>query len=479
MGTKYLGQYPSEEEAEEAIQRYIADPENFQVPLLQRPSGSGMITESDSNLGKRYLAHVSVNGKKVALGTYSSKEEAEEAIERYKADPENFDFAIRRTGTILKRNANSFQLSYKGEYLGIYPTHEEAEEGFKRYLEDPENYEKPALRPRFNQIRDDNGTLTHRECTECERMLPMSEFALHVGHNTGHRSSCKGCQNSTDERREFRAVINRDEDGNIIQRHCTKCKELLPVEQFSLNQAICKECCHERYEDTKHIQLEKQKERYLENREEFLERKKKRKEKRMQDPSYREEYLRKKKEYHQRVTKHRLRERRQNDEGFRILDNLRRRLNQAVNGVGEKSDNTIKLIGLSSGQDIIDYLRLKSPEYDDIELGKNDDGLVIDHYIPCEVFDMTNTEHQRICFHYTNLQLLRNTENSEKSDKIPPGFDLGTHIEKQRLQLERIKRENLSYTEVLVLQEMGEFVYTKGGQDWPRKGYHGSTSKRV
>jgi hypothetical protein len=479
VGTKYLGQYPSEEEAEEAIQRYIADPENFEVPLLQRPSGSGMITESDSNLGKRYLAHVSVNGKKVALGTYSSKEEAEEAIERYKADPENFDFATRQTGTISKRGDNSFQLYYKGEYLGIYPTHEEAEEGFKRYLEDPENYEKPALRPRFNQIRDDNGTLTHRECTECERMLPMSEFALHVGHNTGHRSSCKGCQNSTDERREFRAVINRDEDGNIIQRHCTKCKELLPVEQFSLNQAICKECCHERYEDTKHIQLEKQKERYLENREEFLERKKKRKEKRMQDPSYREEYLRKKKEYHQRVTKHRLRERRQNDEGFRILDNLRRRLNQAVNGVGEKSDNTIKLIGLSSGQDIIDYLRLKSPEYDDIELGKNDDGLVIDHYIPCEVFDMTNTEHQRICFHYTNLQLLRNSENSEKSDKIPPGFDLGTHIEKQRLQLERIKRENLSYTEVLVLQEMGEFVYTKGGQDCPRNGYHGSTSKRV
>lgn len=479
VGTKYLGQYPSEEEAEEAIQRYIADPENFEVPLLQRPSGSGMITESDSNLGKRYLAHVSVNGKKVALGTYSSKEEAEEAIERYKADPENFVFATRQTGTISKRGDNSFQLYYKGEYLGIYPTHEEAEEGFKRYLEDPENYEKPALRPRFNQIRDDNGTLTHRECTECERMLPMSEFALHVGHNTGHRSSCKGCQNSTDKRREFRAVINRDEDGNIIQRHCTKCKELLPVEQFSLNQAICKECCHERYEDTKHIQLEKQKERYLENREEFLEREKKRKEKRMQDPSYREEYLRKKKEYHQRVTKHRLRERRQNDEGFRILDNLRRRLNQAVNGVGEKSDNTIKLIGLSSGQDIIDYLRLKSPEYDDIELGKNDDGLVIDHYIPCEVFDVTNTEHQRICFHYTNLQLLRNSENSEKSDKIPPGFDLGTHIEKQRLQLERIKRENLSYTEVLVLQEMGEFVYTKGGQDWPRKGYHGSTSKRV
>ena len=485
VGTKYLGQYPSEEEAEEAIQRYIADPENFRVPLLQRPSGSGMITESDSNLGKRYLAHVSVNGKKVALGTYSSKEEAEEAIERYKADPENFDFATRQTGTISKRGDNSFQLYYKGEYLGIYPTHEEAEEGFKRYLEDPENYEKPALRPRFNQIRDENGTLTHRECTECERMLPMSEFALHVGHNTGYRSSCKGCENSTDRRREFRADIIRDENGNVVERHCTECKEMLYIEHFNteLRTGMCIKC-HKAYTQSRYIenrdeQLAKQKERYLENREEILELEKKRKEIRKQDPDYIEEQKRKKKEYHQRVGKHRLRERRQNDEGFRILDNLRRRLNQAVNGVGEKSDNTIKLIGLSSGQDIIDYLRLKSPEYDDIELRKKDNGLVIDHYIPCEVFDMTNTEHQEICFHYTNLQLLRNTENSEKSDKIPPGFDLGTHIEKQRLQLERIKRENLSYTEVLVLQEMGEFMYTKGGQDWPRKGYHGSTSKRV
>ena len=479
VGPKYLGQYPSEEEAEEAIQRYIADPENFAVPLLQRPPGSGIITESDSSLGKRYLAQVTVNNNRVSLGTYASKQEAEEAIQRYKADPENFDFAVQRKGTIHKKNDNSFQIYYKGKYLGVYPTYEEAEEGLKQYFEDPENYENPELRPKFNQIRDDNGTLTHRECTSCEQMLPMSEFALHKGQSTGYHSSCKGCQNSTDRRIEFRADIIRDENGNVVERHCTKCKEMLPVEHFNLTQPSCKECSHEKYEDTKHVQLERQKKRYIENREELLELEKKRKEIRMQDPSYRAEYNRKRKEYHQRVGRHRLRERRQNDEGFRTLDNLRRRLNQAVNGVGEKSDNTIKLIGLSSGQDIIDYLRLKSHEYDDIELGKNDDGLVIDHYIPCEVFDMTNTEHQRICFHYTNLQLLRNSENSEKSYKIPPGFDLDTHIEKQRLQLERIKRENLSYTEVLALQETGEFMYTKGGQDWPLKGYHGSTPKRM
>lgn len=486
VGPKYLGgQYTSEEEAEEAIQRYIADPESFEVPLRKRSRGSGLITESDSSLGKRYLAQVTVNNNRLPLGTYASKQEAEEAIQRYKADPENFDFAVQRKGTIAKRGDNSFQLTYKGKCLGTYYTHEEAEEGIKRYLEDPENYEKPALRPRFNQIRDDNGTLTHRECTICGQMLPMSEFALHVGESSGYRSSCKGCENSTDRRIEFRAVIIRDEDENVVERHCTQCKEMLSIEHFNTKHrtGMCIKCAtaHQAsyYNEHRDERLAKLKERYLENREEILDLEKKRQEIRMRDPSYRAEYKRKQKEYHDRVGRRKQRERRQNDEGFRTLDNLRRRLNQAIHGRGEKSDNTIKLIGLSSGQDIIDYIRLKSPEYDDIELGKEDDGLVIDHYIPCEVFDMTNTEHQRICFHYTNLQLLRNTENSEKSDKVPPGFDLNTHIEKQRLQLERIKRENLSYTEVLVLQEMGEFVYTKGGQDWPRKGYHGSTPKRV
>ena len=311
-------------------------------------------------------------------------------------------------------------------------------------------------------------------------MLPMSEFALHKGQSTGYHSSCKGCQNSTDRRIEFRADTIRDENGNVVERHCTECKEMLSIEHFNteLKTGMCIKC-HKAYRQSYYIehrdeQLAKQKERYIENREELLELEKERREIRMRDPSYRAEYNRKKKEYYQRVLRRKQRERRQKDEGFKTLDNLRRRLNQAVKGIGNKSDNTIKLIGLSSEKDIIDYIRLKSPEYNDIELGKENDGLVIDHYIPCEVFDMTNPEHQMICFHYSNLQLLRNSENSKKSDKVPPGFDLNTYIEKQRLQLERIKRENLSYIDVLVLQEMGEFMYTKGGQDWPRKGYHGS-----
>ena len=45
-------------------------------------------------------------------------------------------------------------------------------------------------------------------------------------------------------------------------------------------------------------------------------------------------------------------------------------------------------------------------------------GLHIDHIIPCDVFDLTDPEQQKICFHYTNLQLLPAKENIKKSNKL-------------------------------------------------------------
>lgn len=49
-------------------------------------------------------------------------------------------------------------------------------------------------------------------------------------------------------------------------------------------------------------------------------------------------------------------------------------------------------------------------------------GWHIDHIRPCASFDLANPEHQKQCFHYTNLQPLWWHENIAKSDKriIPP-----------------------------------------------------------
>lgn len=42
----------------------------------------------------------------------------------------------------------------------------------------------------------------------------------------------------------------------------------------------------------------------------------------------------------------------------------------------------------------------------------------IDHIKPCSSFDLTNSDQQKLCFHYTNLQPLWAKDNIRKSNKI-------------------------------------------------------------
>ncbi len=42
----------------------------------------------------------------------------------------------------------------------------------------------------------------------------------------------------------------------------------------------------------------------------------------------------------------------------------------------------------------------------------------VDHIMPCAIFDLTKPEHQKRCFHFSNLQPLFAEDNRAKSDKI-------------------------------------------------------------
>jgi len=137
---------------------------------------------------------------------------------------------------------------------------------------------------------------------------------------------------------------------------------------------------------------------------------------------YREEHIEKTKQYRlkhkkefRKYIREYLKKRKEVDINFKIICNLRVRLNKTIRN-NQKRGTTLLLVGCS-----IEYLR----KYLESQFKKgmlwSNYGLYgwhIDHIKPCCQFDMSKPSEQRKCFHYTNLQPLWAEENLRKSDKI-------------------------------------------------------------
>ena len=101
-----------------------------------------------------------------------------------------------------------------------------------------------------------------------------------------------------------------------------------------------------------------------------------------------------------------------NNMEFRILKNLRSRLNIALKG-SSKSAGMIKLVGCS-------IIQLKKFIENKFIVGMSWDNYGkwhIDHIKPCAKFDLTKLAEQLACFHYSNLQPLWALDNIIKGDK--------------------------------------------------------------
>jgi hypothetical protein len=64
------------------------------------------------------------------MGTYDTQKEAQEALERYLKDPEKFPKFYRNIGSV-RLKGNRWQLRYKEKHIGYYATQDEAEEARK------------------------------------------------------------------------------------------------------------------------------------------------------------------------------------------------------------------------------------------------------------------------------------------------------------------------------------------------------------
>ena len=117
----------------------------------------------------------------------------------------------------------------------------------------------------------------------------------------------------------------------------------------------------------------------------------------------------------------RQKKRRKTDHCFKLKQNLRSRLINAMNR-GLKTTTSKTLLGCS-------FEKLKSHLESQFEpwmtwdnYGKggrtyDDDWWAIDHIKPCAKFDFNNVEDQKKCFHFSNLQPLHWCDNAEKGDE--------------------------------------------------------------
>ena len=106
------------------------------------------------------------------------------------------------------------------------------------------------------------------------------------------------------------------------------------------------------------------------------------------------------------------RNRKKIDINFKILCNLRNRLNLAVIQ-NWKNGRTLELLGCSI-KELKKHLQFQFTE----DMTWDNYGLWhIDHKIPCAKFDLSKESEQHKCFNYTNLQPLWAIDNFKKGQK--------------------------------------------------------------
>lgn len=106
-----------------------------------------------------------------------------------------------------------------------------------------------------------------------------------------------------------------------------------------------------------------------------------------------------------------MRARRANDPQTKLSENIRRRIHDAINGLS-RSAKTRSLIGCSFS-DLRAHLEA---QFTDGMTWENYGPVWhVDHRRPCASFDLTKTEQQHECFHFTNLQPMFASDNVRKS----------------------------------------------------------------
>lgn len=275
-------------------------------------------------------------------------------------------------------------------------------------------------------------TIETKTCSKCKVEKPATNKHFANARNTsdGLQCQCKECKKLDHlANREKRVKQSKERYRRLHPlapqeilpegyKRCCVCKEAKPYGAFGkLSSASdglkyeCKECRKVSYLENQQKNIEKSKKYYDENKEDIA----------VKNRIYKEtnaEYYRSYFKQYYIDNKEQLKEnimanhykRMEEDIGYRVLTRCRTRLYQAVKG-HVKSKRTIELIGCPV-ESLLEHLErqfTRGMSWD------NYGEWHIDHIKPCASYDFSKEEHQRECFHYSNLQPLWAKDNHRKA----------------------------------------------------------------
>lgn len=258
-------------------------------------------------------------------------------------------------------------------------------------------------------------------CTSCLIEKELTEFTKKATGRNGFATICKDCKRKYDiayrEKNKQKLIDKRSNNKDKIKEWNVSWKERNP-NYYSEYKKQNKEKIKAKHKEYYNNNKEKLKAYYESRREELLEYKKNHRNENKERYVENDKRYRLNNEEKLKISKYNYKkERLKTDIEFKIKENLRNRMQSAIKyNCGKKAFKTIDLIGCS-------VVELKQHLESQFKEGMSWDnhglhGWHIDHIIPCASFDLTNSEEQKKCFHYTNLQPLWANENISKGKKI-------------------------------------------------------------
>lgn len=259
--------------------------------------------------------------------------------------------------------------------------------------------------------------LVNKTCSTCNNSKNIQYFEKRKTSKDGYRSQCKLCRN------ESKAQYYKDNKENILKKsreYCNNNKEKINnrSKEYAAKNKEAKKEYNKEYRIKNQEKLKANSRKYYEENKEVS--KEKSKEYRLAHVEYYKEYNKINcKKYYKTRNKEVLKIWYENNKdkinknrrdktvsaNSKISNLVRDRIRHALKSQnGEKYLSSIKLLGCSI-KFYKEYLESKFTKGMNWENNKFY-GWHIDHIIPCNSFDLTDPEQQKICFHYTNTQPL-------------------------------------------------------------------------